>query len=131
MKSRKGLLLLAIVLFGGLFFAFKSTAVGDTDIVLTQRQRLLAKVGELLEVQHYSPKNINDAFSKQVFKKFLDDLVNATYGWQVQGDIKEGLDRGVTQAPTFFINGVRYTGKITYDELSKAITAALKNTKKK
>ncbi len=74
MKSRKGLLLLAIVLFGGLFFAFKSTAVGDTDIVLTQRQRLLAKVGELLEVQHYSPKNINDSFSKQVFKKFLDDL---------------------------------------------------------
>ncbi|MFT3683230.1 MAG: thioredoxin domain-containing protein [Ferruginibacter sp.] len=64
-------------------------------------------------------------------KKFLDDLVNATYGWQVQGDIKEGLDRGVTQAPTFFINGVRFTGKITYDELSKAIDAALKNTKKK
>lgn len=62
-------------------------------------------------------------------KKFLDDLVNATYGWQVQGDIKEGLDRGVTQAPTFFINGVRYNGKITYDELSKAVSAALKNTK--
>jgi protein-disulfide isomerase len=64
-------------------------------------------------------------------KKFLDDLVNATYGWQVQGDIKEGLDRGVTQAPTFFINGVKYTGKVTYDELSKAIDAALKNVKKK
>ncbi|HMO62181.1 MAG TPA: thioredoxin domain-containing protein [Ferruginibacter sp.] len=64
-------------------------------------------------------------------KKFLDDLVNATYGWQVQGDIKEGLDRGVTQAPTFFINGVKYTGKVTYDELSKAIDAALKNAKKK
>lgn len=64
-------------------------------------------------------------------KKFLDDLVNATYGWQVQGDIKEGLDRGVTLAPTFFINGVRFTGKVTYDELSKAIDTALKGVKKK
>ncbi len=73
MKSRKGLLLLAIVLFGGLFFAFKSTSAG-TDIVMTPRQRLLAAVGTILEGHHYSPKNINDAFSKQVFKKYLQDL---------------------------------------------------------
>ncbi len=74
MKSRKGLLLLAIVLFGGLFFAFKNTAIGGTDIVVTQRQRLLSAVGAILEEQHYSPKNINDVFSKQVFKKYLDEL---------------------------------------------------------
>jgi len=30
-----------------------------------------------------------------VNKRFLDELVNAMYGWQVQGDLKEGLDRGV------------------------------------
>ena len=72
MKSRKGLLLLAIVLFGGLFFAFKNTAIGGTDIVITQRQRLLSAVGAILEEQHYSPKNINDVFSKQVFKKYLE-----------------------------------------------------------
>ena len=74
MKSRKGLLLLAIVLFGGLFFAFRSIPIGGTDIIVTQRQRLLSAVGAILEGQHYSPKNINDAFSKQVFKKFLEDL---------------------------------------------------------
>ena len=74
MKSRKGLLLLAIVLFGGLFFAFKSTGIGGTDIVVTQRQRLLSSVGSILEDLHYSPKLINDAFSKQVFKKYLDEL---------------------------------------------------------
>src|SRR3982750_4282544 len=50
-------------------------------------------------------------------KRFLDELVNATYGWQVQGDIREGKDRGVTTVPTFFINGERFSGKITYDEL--------------
>ena len=74
MKSRKGLLLLAIILFGGLFFAFKNTAIGEIDIVVTQRQRLLSAVGAILEEQHYSPKNINDVFSKQVFKKYLDEL---------------------------------------------------------
>jgi carboxyl-terminal processing protease len=74
MKSRKGLLLLAVVLFGGLFFAFRNTVIGNTDIVLTQKQRLLQAVGAYLEQHHYSPKNINDAFSKQVFKKYLDEL---------------------------------------------------------
>lgn len=64
-------------------------------------------------------------------KRFLDELVNATYGWQVQGDLREGLDRGVKDVPTFFVNGVRVTGKTTYEELSKAIDAALKKVKKK
>jgi protein-disulfide isomerase len=64
-------------------------------------------------------------------KRFLDELVNATYGWQVQGDIKEGHNRGVKDVPTFFVNGQRYTGKVNYDEMSKAIQAALKATKRK
>jgi len=64
-------------------------------------------------------------------KKFLDDLVNATFGWQVQGDIKEGHDRGVKDVPTFFINGERFSGKVTFPELSKAIDTALKSAKKK
>lgn len=66
-----------------------------------------------------------------VNKRFLDDLVNATYGWQVQGDLKEGIDRGVKTVPTFFVNGTLVTGKPTYEELSKAIEAALKKVKKK
>jgi hypothetical protein len=64
-------------------------------------------------------------------KKFLDDLVNATYGWQVQGDIKEGHNRGVKDVPTFFVNGIKFSGKVNYQELSKAIDAALKTTTKK
>lgn len=64
-------------------------------------------------------------------KRFLDELVNATYGWQVQGDIKEGHNRGVKDVPTFFVNGIKYTGKVSYDEMSKVIDAALKNVKKK
>lgn len=66
-----------------------------------------------------------------VNKRFLDELVNATYGWQVQGDLKEGLDRGVKEVPTFFINGEMYKGKKNFEEMSKAIQLAIKKTKPK
>ena len=64
-------------------------------------------------------------------KKFLDDLVNAIYGWQVQGDLKEGLDRGVKDVPAFFVNDELVEGRPTFDNLSKAIDAALKKAKRK
>jgi protein-disulfide isomerase len=57
--------------------------------------------------------------------------VNATYGWQVQGDIREGINRGVKEVPAFFINGERYIGKPTFDGLSKALKNALRKTKRK
>ena len=64
-------------------------------------------------------------------KKFLDDLVNGVYGWQVQDDLKEGIDRGVKDIPAFFINGERFVGKPTFANLSTAIDSALKKSKKK
>lgn len=64
-------------------------------------------------------------------KKFLDELVNATYGWQVQGDLKEGLNRGVKDVPAFFINDEPFVGKPTFENLSNAINAALRKAKRK
>lgn len=64
-------------------------------------------------------------------KKFLDDLVNGTYGWQVQDDLKEGLDRGVKELPAFFINDEPLKGKPTFANLSSAINDALKKSKRK
>jgi Protein-disulfide isomerase len=64
-------------------------------------------------------------------KKFLDELVNGTFGWQVQDDLKEGIDRGVKELPAFFINDEPFTGKPTFANLSAAIEAALKKAKKK
>jgi protein-disulfide isomerase len=58
-------------------------------------------------------------------------LVDSTYGWQVRNDLLEGLDKGVRTVPAFFINGEVYTGKPTFEEMSKAILATLKKTKKK
>lgn len=64
-------------------------------------------------------------------KNFLDNLVNGTYGWQVQDDIKEGIERGVKELPAFFVNDEPVTVKPTLENLSKAIDNALKKSKKK
>jgi protein-disulfide isomerase len=64
-------------------------------------------------------------------KKFLDELVNGVYGWQVQDDLKEGINRGVKDIPAFFINDVPFTGKPTFANLSAALDAAIKKSKKK
>ena len=58
-------------------------------------------------------------------RKFLELLVDGTYGWQVQDDMQEAINRGVTRVPAFFINGAPFTGKMTYQALSKEIEAAL------
>lgn len=64
-------------------------------------------------------------------KKFLDDLVNGTFGWQVQDDLKEGIKKGVKEIPAFFVNDIAVTGKPTFANLCAAIDNALKKTKKK
>jgi len=64
-------------------------------------------------------------------KTFLEDLVNGKYGWQVQDDLKEGLDRGVKDVPTFFVNDEQLTAKPTFENLSKMIDSALKKARRK
>lgn len=63
-------------------------------------------------------------------KRFLDELINGTYGWNVQADLSEGLERGVRTIPTFFINGERFEGEPTTKSLSGAINAVLADEKK-
>lgn len=64
-------------------------------------------------------------------KKFLEDLVNGKFGWQVQDDLKEGLDRGIKEVPAFFINEEPFKGKPTFENLSDAISVALRKAKRK
>ncbi len=66
-----------------------------------------------------------------VNKKFLDNLVNSTYGWQVRSDLLEGLDKGVRDVPAFFINDKLFTGKPTFENLRKGVEDALKQKKKR
>ncbi len=72
MIQKKGWVLLIVLAFAGAFFAFKG--VSPNPVPTTQKQKLLAAIGQLLEEQHYSPKPLNDAFSKEIFKKYIEEL---------------------------------------------------------
>ena len=64
-------------------------------------------------------------------KKFLEELVDGKYGWQVQDDLREGIDRGVKEVPAFFINDELFIGKPNFENLSKVINSALRKAKRR
>lgn len=65
-----------LVLTGASFFiALKSQGKAENDDNPKVRYaKILTNVGVLLEQGHFSPKTINDDFSKAVFKEFISDL---------------------------------------------------------
>lgn len=64
-------------------------------------------------------------------KKFLDELINGTYGWHVQGDLQEGIKMGVTKLPAFFINGKAFDQEPTFKNLNAYIKGLLETKKPK
>lgn len=63
-------------------------------------------------------------------KSFLDDLINSTFGWFVQDDLKEGLNRGVSDVPALFINGEAYTKTISQKALAAYVKPFMKQPEK-
>ncbi len=56
-----------------LFFAFQSQGRTE-DNPKSKNEKILRNVGMLLEQGHFSPKKIDDEFSKTVLKRFVEDL---------------------------------------------------------
>ena len=74
MLSKRVWPLLLIVVFGSVFFwAFRGKTTNE-EPTLAKQQRLLTAIGQILEARHYSPKAIDDAFSKEVFTKYIGSL---------------------------------------------------------
>jgi len=63
-----------VFLFGALFFAFNTFKLEDQESPELRQRKLLSTVGHLLESEHYSPRNIDDAFSKEVFNGYFKAL---------------------------------------------------------
>jgi protein-disulfide isomerase len=59
-------------------------------------------------------------------KRFLDNLVNSVYSWQVRDDLLEGLEKGVREVPTFFINDEKFLGEPNAKNLTLAVEKVLK-----
>jgi carboxyl-terminal processing protease len=77
--SKKFIPLMLVLMGAGLFIAFKSQGRNDSnneENPKTKYAKVLKNVGILLEEGHFSPKKIDDAFSKTVLKRFVEDLDN-------------------------------------------------------
>lgn len=75
--SKKFIPVIIALTGASLFFTFNSQGKNDNDDNPKSRySKILRNVGVLLEEGHYSPRKIDDDFSKEVLKKFAEDLDN-------------------------------------------------------
>ncbi len=73
--NMKRLPVLIMMVIAGSFLAFKTMGTGTHYSAPPNKyEDILRLVGKMLAEAHYSPQNINDAFSKKVYKKFLGDI---------------------------------------------------------
>src|SRR6187551_3744497 len=63
-----------LVLTGTILFLAFQTQGREDDNPKSKNEKILRNVGMLLEQGHYSPKKVDDDFSKLVMKTFIDDL---------------------------------------------------------
>ncbi len=55
----------------------------------TKEERILHNIGEMLSQIHYSPKKIDDSFSKEIFKKYLSEKVDPLKNTLLLTDIND------------------------------------------
>ena len=71
MFNKKTLTLVLLILVVGIV-AFRTLRKGENPP--TKQEKILHDVGEILEQVHYSPKLINDEFSKKIFSRYLGEV---------------------------------------------------------
>lgn len=77
MMSKKFLPVILVLTAASFFVAFQTQGKSDDrDNPKSKYTRIIRNVGLLLEQGHYSPKTIDDNFSKLVLKKFIEDMDN-------------------------------------------------------
>jgi len=69
----KRLPIVIMMIVAGSFLAFQTLGSGHKNPP-NKYEDILKLVGEMLVQAHYSPQDINDAFSKKIFTKYINDL---------------------------------------------------------
>lgn len=71
MFSKKSLPIVLVFLVAGILFTFNTSGIGNPP---NKYEMILQQVTDMLEVAHYDPKKVDDEFSKNIFKKYLEAL---------------------------------------------------------
>ena len=86
MFNKRNLPVVLLVSVLGIALALKTFAFSSEPP--TKYEKILRNVGEMLEEIHYSPKNIDDSFSREVFTKYLSEVDMEKKAF-LQSDIQE------------------------------------------
>lgn len=121
--SKKFIPVLITLVLGGVFlnYAVLGKSAEDPE---GKYQRILRNVGIVLEQGHYNPKKIDDKFSKEVFKNYLNALDGDKYIF-LQKDIdafkkyETRIDDEIHGAPIQSFYEISKTYVTRLDELSK------------
>lgn len=99
------------------FAAIAAEAAGGLGAFWPMHDQLFAHQGELHsdDILRYAETIFPD------HDAFLAEIENPIWRGRVLGDIRSGLDSGVNGTPTFFLNGNRYDGAHTLDDMATAI----------
>ena len=106
-KQNKWKFFSTLIILGGLFFAFNTFKKDGQDTPELRHRKLLSTIGNLLESEHYSPRKIDDEFSKEVFDNYLKAL-DPEKNLFLQSDIealaayKTTIDDEIHGAPILF-----------------------------
>jgi len=130
----KRLPIVIMMVVAGSFLAFKTMGT-DTkrSAPPSKYEQILKLVGEMLAQAHYSPQQINDAFSKKIFNKYMGDL-DREKNFFLQSDLdalkrfETRIDEEIKGAPVeFFLSAgktfntrIEEAAKMSADILSKS-----------
>jgi C-terminal peptidase (prc) len=90
MFKTKNLPVVLLILAAGLFVAFKTFGLaGNGGNPPSKYEKILHNVGEMLTEIHYSPKKIDDNFSKDIFRKYLAEKIDPQKNILLQSDIQQ------------------------------------------
>ncbi|HEX6431148.1 MAG TPA: S41 family peptidase, partial [Niastella sp.] len=113
MLQRRNLPIVLLILGAGLVLAFKSLGFGlGNGNPPTKYEKILHNVGEMLSEIHYSPKKIDDNFSKEIFKKYLGEKTDDQKNILLQTDIQQlkkyetKIDDEILGGPVQFVPAV-------------------------
>ena len=132
--SKKFIPVLIILILGSLFIGYGVMGRSDdhNNDPKTKYQRILQNVGIVLEQGHYNPKKIDDQFSREVLKKFEDDLDPDKYIF-LQKDIdgfkkyEDRIDDEIHGAPLQSFYAVSDTYLKRIDEVAASYKDILKH----
>ncbi len=120
-----------LILIGGLFFAFNTSNTTDQESPELRHRKLLSTIGQLLESEHYSPRKVDDEFSKEVFDNYLKAL-DPEKNIFIQADInafekyKNKIDDEIHGADIEFTPAVDLAYEIRTQESTKIFDSIIK-----